>query len=389
MDISVVIPTYNKAAYLELTLASLMCQSCEPACYEVIVIDDGSSDRTGKILEQFARQHWQFHAITQQHAGRSAARNTGIRVARGKIVLFLDDDCLCQRTLLQTHRSHHHAVGNTVVIGVGWDVIAHLQISREQGRQNLETCLRRMPFMATDTQAVMHVIERAVADLPTTINLLTAEDIVHHPEKIDALAIALPTSEERDYFQRIAQSRCRCPWLFFITRNVSVTRTLLLEVGLFDERFQGWGEEDQELGYRLFRAGATFDATMEAAVYHQLHPYHERSDKEFLRNYLRFAEKYHRPEIYLRAQLIQHLLSRQAYEQVVERIEAGRVSEQELAAMKAYYDRFRQHVSEEGEGEGASGTNLKMGHNGSNGDDTSVRIQHLATVHELPLPILV
>lgn len=73
MDISVVIPTYNKAAYLELTLTSLLCQSCKPTCYEVIVIDDGSSDRTGSILEHFARQDWQFHAIRQQNAGRSAA----------------------------------------------------------------------------------------------------------------------------------------------------------------------------------------------------------------------------------------------------------------------------------------------------------------------------
>jgi glycosyltransferase involved in cell wall biosynthesis len=90
---SVVIPTYNRAEYLPLTVASALAQ--DGAEVEVIVVDDGSTDATASVVEKY-RTAWgeRFRYIRQENAERSIARNHGLRYARGEFVAFLDSDDL-------------------------------------------------------------------------------------------------------------------------------------------------------------------------------------------------------------------------------------------------------------------------------------------------------
>lgn len=84
--ISVIIPAYNVEEYLESALDSVFAQTFQD--FECIVVDDGSTDRTPLIINREPR----IRAIRQTNQGASAARNTGIRIARGEFLTFLDAD---------------------------------------------------------------------------------------------------------------------------------------------------------------------------------------------------------------------------------------------------------------------------------------------------------
>jgi len=90
--ISVVIPTYNRAALLKEALESVFAQTYTD--YEVIIIDDGSTDSTEEVISALLTEHPQLRYIKQANVGVSAARNHGIFEARGEWIAFLDSDDL-------------------------------------------------------------------------------------------------------------------------------------------------------------------------------------------------------------------------------------------------------------------------------------------------------
>ncbi len=91
--ISVVIPTYNRSALLGKAIESVLAQTMP--CAEIIVVDDGSSDATRKLVNTFKSQHKiPIRYFFQNNRGAAAARNKGISEARHDILCFLDsDDC--------------------------------------------------------------------------------------------------------------------------------------------------------------------------------------------------------------------------------------------------------------------------------------------------------
>ena len=88
--VSIIIPAYNVEMYIEQCLRSVIGQSYR--CIEAIVIDDGSSDSTQRIVSELARRDGRIRLIPQVNLGVSAARNRGIIAARGDYVFFLDAD---------------------------------------------------------------------------------------------------------------------------------------------------------------------------------------------------------------------------------------------------------------------------------------------------------
>ncbi len=88
--VSVIIPTYNRASYIGEAIDSVLTQIFRD--WELIVVDDGSTDDTAKVLEKYRRQDPRIHYVRQKNAGSSRARNTAITHISGKYVAFLDDD---------------------------------------------------------------------------------------------------------------------------------------------------------------------------------------------------------------------------------------------------------------------------------------------------------
>ena len=89
--VSVVIPAYNAAAFLDSTLASVLSQTRTPD--EIVVVDDGSTDATLAVVEQYAKELPDLiRVVSQENLGPAAARNAGIRAASGPLVAILDHD---------------------------------------------------------------------------------------------------------------------------------------------------------------------------------------------------------------------------------------------------------------------------------------------------------
>lgn len=93
---SVIVPAYNASGTIERCLNALENHSIPKEVYEVIVIDDGSTDRTSDIVKQFP-----FKYFWQENQGPAAARNKGTQEARGEIILFTDADCIPQHNWIE------------------------------------------------------------------------------------------------------------------------------------------------------------------------------------------------------------------------------------------------------------------------------------------------
>lgn len=103
MDASIIVCTYNRADSLKDTLRALSEQTATPELsWEVLVVDNNSSDHTRQVVED-AQQSWpQLHYISEKKQGLSHARNHGIENAKGEILLFTDDDVLPEPEWLET-----------------------------------------------------------------------------------------------------------------------------------------------------------------------------------------------------------------------------------------------------------------------------------------------
>ncbi|MDE7402182.1 MAG: glycosyltransferase [Muribaculaceae bacterium] len=101
--ISIVIPLYNKEKQIAETLQSVAAQTITD--YEVVVVDDGSTDRSAEIVENHAKSDPRIRLIHQSNAGVSAARNRGIEEARGEFIALLDADDQWDSDYLETQQS--------------------------------------------------------------------------------------------------------------------------------------------------------------------------------------------------------------------------------------------------------------------------------------------
>lgn len=204
-EISVIIPTYNGGWVLHRAIEAMRAQDADPDRYEIIIVDDGSTDGSADGLDG-RRGPAAVRLIRQANRGRAAARNLGAAEARGRALLFLDADIWATPGLVSAHLAHHaggHALG-------------------VQGRSVQHPDSLRTVFM------------RATNLMP---------------------AVTIP------------RRRALSP-LHIITRNFSVTAAAFQGAGGFDEGFVGYGWEDIELGLRLQRSGVSLRYEPAALVYH-------------------------------------------------------------------------------------------------------------------------
>ena len=200
LDLSVIIPTKNRAAKLAATLECLCRQTLEARSFEVVVVDNGSSDHTQEVLSQFGKRFPVWKCVHESSPGAAAARNRGVEASSGKILLFLDDDVLADSWLLEEHLKSHHSFPDSCVLGF----VRFPWGSSSRKHSPLEQCL------------------------------------IDHPELLQSFDFPDPEN---------------VPFLHFYTCNLSLTGSLSEKVGGFDEQFTSYGFEDVDFGHRLSLLG--------------------------------------------------------------------------------------------------------------------------------------
>lgn len=188
--ISVVIPTYNRQDTLKRTILSFQGQTFKD--FEIIAADDGSTDGTKEMVEALKLPFPVKHAW-QQNAGRSAARNLGVRHASGEIIVFIDDHNIVVNNFLEEHLRFHQTYKVGAVRG-------------------------RMIFINQP------------------------EEATQDPVPLSFVTLLQKRLEENNPLR-------------FHTGNVSVSKKAFEAIGGFDEDFKEYGFQDQEFGYRLRKAG--------------------------------------------------------------------------------------------------------------------------------------
>ena len=218
MDFSVIIPTYNRSEVLGLTLEALAAQEFPAGPWisrirwEVVVIDDGSTDSTRQLVETAASSYpVPLKYLFQQNRKQGAARNLGVSQACGDYLLFLEDDIVPGPLFVSEHRKSH-AAGDPLLAAIGYTGwLEHF---------------RPTPFL------------QYIGEQGWQFGVSLIED----PDDL--------------------------PFNFFYTSNLSVPRDLFLRSGGFDESFQEYGWEDMELALRLQEKGMRLVCNARAVAYH-------------------------------------------------------------------------------------------------------------------------
>jgi MoaA/NifB/PqqE/SkfB family radical SAM enzyme/glycosyltransferase involved in cell wall biosynthesis len=94
IEISVIIPTYNRKSALRECIFSLLGQDYPKEKYEIIVVDDGSSDETAVMMADLSQKYPNLRYLQMPHQGPAASRNAGIKQSHGEIIAFTDNDCI-------------------------------------------------------------------------------------------------------------------------------------------------------------------------------------------------------------------------------------------------------------------------------------------------------
>jgi len=186
INYSVIIPTFNRARSLVRTLDSIVRQIAVFESGEVIVVDDGSTDDTNKVVGEFQRSNpnLKLRYVFQENGGPGKARNRGVKEAKGEIIFFTDDDCVVPEDWMERILNGYKKYPDAAGIG-GWYVAPENETRFFQRTANLFNIVLRKDFMDKEFLLKDFRIPAACANVSYTKKIL--EEVGGFDESCDML----------------------------------------------------------------------------------------------------------------------------------------------------------------------------------------------------------
>lgn len=234
---SVVVPTYNRSDLLGKTLQSLVASTSSRADFEVVVVDDGSSDETFQTVKTFEKSFNLKYVYQPDDGYRVAkARNQGLALAEGEVCIFLDSGVAAATDMIQNHLASHATGRSALTIGYVF------------GFTNSDENAGRLTLALGDTYGSAADMEAALgADFPD-------------------IREALYRQCENDL------ELLPAPWAMAWTCNISIERNAYEQFGGFDEAYVSWGAEDVDFALKFHRGGVKIQLCRGASAIHLPHP---------------------------------------------------------------------------------------------------------------------
>ncbi|MEH7325997.1 glycosyltransferase family 2 protein [Priestia megaterium] len=290
IKVSIVMPTYNKYHQTSLSLYGLSKQTFPHAEYEVILVDDASSDNTSNILKEVDVPFKFKYIQMKQNKGRSSVRNIGINHAEGDLLIFLDGEMLAPPAFIENHYKHHVHESNLVVTGAMHYEGVYTFIMPDYNEDQVAH-LKELVGRDPEYRRLYENYEQTKQHSNVPCPLVTKEDIdTNRFQRLSFPNRYFLNSGLKHFGERL--EGFTLPYIAFLSGNVSVRKANLKKSGLFDETFVGYGAEDWELGYRLYKNGVQFVLDPSTVAYHQEHGISKRKVKEQWGNHYRFVKKH-------------------------------------------------------------------------------------------------
>lgn len=225
--IDIIIPCYNVSQTIRECVTSILNQSFTENKTSIFLINDSSTDETGKIINSFSK-HEKIQAIHHnKNLGLSAARNSGINAGNGEIVFFLDSDMSVKPEWIQMHLEE---LEKKDVIGVIGD-----------------------------------------SRLPKGIQSNKLDRYLYHPKRgARKIGMGIPV-----------------PFQYFLFNNTSLRRSIINKIGLFNEKITTYGGEDTEYAIRIWENYPNYFRFSSKAVSYHFHP---REFQDFCKSMFQYGK---------------------------------------------------------------------------------------------------
>lgn len=239
--ISVVLPIYNQFQKLDIVLQHFSNQNLENIYFEIIVVDDGSTDQLSIVDKRFLKEKYNIANVEIMHTqngGRAVARNNGMHIAQGQFIIFCDGDRMPSKDYLLRYKNA--ILNHDIIVGGPMDYFGPSQLARQFNNDDQLLKFSRYPL--------------------------------YYKNACEYL------------YDKNGMGCSSWSWLGFLVGNSCVKKQILLDIDGFSLDFSDWGFEHFEIAYRMLQAGYNIYNNCKIISFHLIHGrpsgfYKEQIDK--------------------------------------------------------------------------------------------------------------